>query len=118
MSSLPLLNSVLGFLMTVPHIGPVLVKVLDILLAGSVIVTPLVGVWKALVALMQSLAKVPGLTGLAALAAQLQADDSKVEGVLNQYILPIIQDLSLISVPTAPAAPVAPTAPAAPVASG
>jgi hypothetical protein len=107
MSSLPLLNSVLSFLMTIPSIGPFLVKVLDILLAASVLVTPVVGVWRAVVALAQGLGKVfPAASGL---AAQLSADDAKVEGFINGTLLPIIQDLSLISIPSNPA-PVVPVA--------
>jgi hypothetical protein len=100
MSALPFLNSVISFLMTVPTVGPVLIKVLDILLAAAAIITPLVGVWRAVVALMQAAAKVPGLGGLSNLAAKLTADDNAVEGFVNNTLLPIVQDLSLISIPS------------------
>jgi hypothetical protein len=100
MSSLPLVNSVLAFLATVPSVGPIVVKILDVIIAGSVLVTPLVAVWRAVVAALLAFSKV--FPGLANVAAKLQTDDTAVEGFLNSYVQPIVADLSIISLPAAP----------------
>jgi hypothetical protein len=95
LNPLDLLNSLLAMVATIPVAGPVLAKIAAIALIVSAVVTALIGVWHSVIKVVQAL-------GMVALAAKLQAYDDEAEGVLNKYVLPILDRLSLIKVPQKP----------------
>lgn len=111
MNPMDLLTGVLTFLAQVPYVGPVIAIIVKFALPLVAVVTAIVAVWHAVVLALQALAMVPGLQGLANLANSLKTSEDKVDGFVNTYILPALNRLSVLPLPTAaPAAPVAPSA--------
>jgi hypothetical protein len=108
MDPISIVTSVLQMAAGVPAIGKVLAVVLGALVGVSAVVTALVAIWHAAVALVTAVATIPGLSGLAALAKSMQADSAVVDADSNQ-LLSWVERLSAIPVPqTAP--PVTPPA--------
>lgn len=73
----------------------------------SGLVSGLMLLWQAVIKILQALAIIPGLSSLAALAVKLQADEQSVSSWENSFLLPILNQLSAIPVPTAAPAVVA-----------
>jgi len=113
MNPVDLIMTVLGFLGNVPFVGHYLALVIGYALPISGVITALVAVWHAVVALLGVLASVPGLSVLANVANALKTDTDAVDGFLAQWVTPILNRLSMLPLPAQPAAPAAPTNPPA-----
>lgn len=98
--NLDLLTSILTFLVNVPYIGPVIAVVVQYALPAVTVVTAFVAVWHAVVLALSALAAVPGLQGLSNLANALKTDDNAVEGFVSTWIVPILDRLSVLPLPT------------------
>jgi hypothetical protein len=99
MSIISLFTSVLSILGSIPAIGPYLAIAVQWAAAASGIITAVVALWQAVVAALKGLAAVPGLTSLATLANALSQDETAVDGFLNQYVFPVLSQLSVIPLP-------------------
>jgi hypothetical protein len=98
MDPISLIMSLVSMVSSIPAVGKILAVVLGALVGLSAVVTALVGVWHAVVAMVTALASLPGLDGLKTLAASLQADSAVVDADSNQ-LLSWIERLSALPIP-------------------
>jgi hypothetical protein len=104
MDVVSIVNFLVQLLSNIPVVGHFLAVVMPYLLSLPVVASALVGLWQAIVVCLQALSQVPGLSGLSGLAASLQADEASINSFEQNYILPILNQLSAIPLPTAPKA--------------
>lgn len=95
------LSAVIGFVLSVPVVGPILVKVLTVVLGLSAVVSAVFGVWLGAVKVLDGLAKIPGLGKLQATADKLRVVEGDAEGFFATKVLPVLNRLSLIPLPKA-----------------
>jgi len=99
------LPAILGFIAQVPVVGKyvaILVSVSVGLITG---VTAFVAMWRGIVAFIQALSLIPGLGKLSGLALKLKASEDSIDGFASNKLLPILNRLSGISLPSKPPAP-------------
>lgn len=94
-----ILQWVLTLLGSIPAVGPYLVIAMNWAVPAAGIVTALVAVWHAVILAIVALAKIPVLSSLSGLANSLTTDDTAVEGFVNTYILPVLNQLSMLPLP-------------------
>lgn len=113
-----LISGVLQMVSHLPLVGHYASVIIGAAVALSAVVTALIGVWHSIVLLAHALAQVPGLQGLQKLADALKADEDSINSYANGFLLPLLDRLSAVPLPTAPSAQPAPAsaAPAAPAA--
>jgi hypothetical protein len=112
MSGIDLIAIVFQALQSVPYVGPIIVFILGLVMPISVVLSAFCLAWQSLIAFLNALGAIPGLSFLQGVAAKLKADEAKVEGFINADIIPIIKALSAIPVPsTSSILPVAEKAP-------
>jgi hypothetical protein len=104
MSVINLLMSMIQMVSSIPSVGPILAKAVALAGLLSAAASAVVGVWHALVGVIVALSKVPGLQSLQALSEKLRMYDDQAQGVLNQYILPSLDRLSVLPLPQKPSA--------------
>lgn len=113
--TLDLIGNVLGFISQFGVVGKYVAIALGMITGLSAVITALVGMWHAVVALIKAGSTVPWVgSSLASLATTLQADSDSIDAKANQ-VLAFIAQLSMIPLPQKPAAP-APASPPAPAA--
>ena len=100
MNPMDLIFGILQFLGGIPAVGPVLATIVTYALPAVAVITALVALWHAIVVCIGALAVVPGLQGLAGLAAKLSGADLKVDGFVKTYVLPFLNRLSMLPLPT------------------
>ena len=91
--------TLVSFLASIPVVGKILAVVIPALAGVSAVVTALVMVWHAFVALLQALAMIPGLQGLQGFATSMKNDEDKVTGFAQGTLMPLLNRLSAIPVP-------------------
>jgi hypothetical protein len=102
-----ILAFIIGVVGNIPALGPVLVIIVKVAAIGSGLATAFVALWHSIVGFMQALAvQFPSL-GSAANSMSHAGDGA--ESFLGKYVLPILNQLSVIPVPVVkpPAPPVA-----------
>ena len=103
MQILQLILSLISSFASVPVVGKILAEVVGAEGGLILVVNALTALWAAVVAVLQGLAKIPGLSGLASLASALSADYTAVNSWEQGILLPILQQISAVSIPVAPA---------------
>lgn len=98
MDAVSVIVGLLNMVAAIPVIGKVLAVVLSALVGVSALVTAVVGIWHGVVAAIQAMASIPGLSGLSGVANSLKAANAVVEADSSQ-LLSWIQQLSAISIP-------------------
>ena len=98
-SVLSVVSMAISYLLGIPAIGKYLALGLSVVVALGAVVTAVVGAWHGIVILLQALASIPGLSGLAGVAASMKVDEGKITDFSNSKILPIINRLSAIPIP-------------------
>ena len=93
------LNLVLGFLVTVPVVGPVLVKVLGFTLAASAVATALFAVWQAVVKTLKAIGLIPGLGAVDAMAEKLKVSEEGASGFWTTKVLPVLDYIAHLPMP-------------------
>lgn len=99
LNPIDLIMSLLAAIGSIPAVGPVLAKAIAVAAIILPAATAIVAVWHSLIGLVVSLSKVPGLSSLQGVADKLNVWDQEAEGVLNQYVLPLLNRLSALPVP-------------------
>jgi len=102
-----ILGPILKILMALPVIGPwlsgVVAYIVPLALGLVAVATAFVAFWHGLVALVAALASVPGLGFLKPLADWLKVEDDKVGGFITGVVIPFLNGISIIDVPSKPA---------------
>ena len=107
-----LLQSLAGSNSTVAHYLGIVVSVSII---ASLALNSLTGLWNAVVLFLNQMSAAPGCAFMAKWAATLQEDAKAVESFESGFLLPLLNSIVLIKLPTAPLSPAAPAQPVAPV---
>lgn len=94
-----LLPMLVGLMSAIPVVGGILAKIIMIAAPLTVAVTALVALWHALVVFVSALAVMPGLEGLKTISEKLKASEEQATGFVHNYILPILNRLSMIPIP-------------------
>ena len=113
MNLMNLLPTILAMLAAIPAVGPILAKIVSVAAPVSAGVTALVACWHAVVVALAGLAHVPGLSKLQGAADFFKTTEDKIASFEHGWLMPILDQLSMIPLPTVVAAPAAPVAPAA-----
>lgn len=98
-SILNVVQMLVGYFGSIPAIGKYIAMALGLILSLGAVATAIVGMWHAVVVLLQALAGVPGLQGLMGVANSLKVQEDKLKDFENNKILPILNRLSAISLP-------------------
>lgn len=93
------MEMLIQFAMSIPTVGPYIVLVMKVLLGMSAVVTAIVALAHAAIAVLKALSLIPGLAFLDAAAEKLKAKSEAAEGFYMTKIHPILNRLSLIPIP-------------------
>lgn len=98
-----IISIILGLLPMVASygaVGKILATIIAVAGGLSGVVTALVAMWHALVLVLQALSILPGLSSLASLAQALAADEAKITSFSQGTLLPLLNRLSAVQLPT------------------
>lgn len=94
-----LINTLITLISSISGVGPILAKIIPIILVASGIISGVIAAWHGLNGLILGLSKIPGLSVLSGIAVKVQSLDDEAEGFLNKWVIPILNRLSLIPIP-------------------
>lgn len=106
MSFASIVTFIVGILQGIPFLGPILAVIITYAMPVAGIVSAIVALWHGVVLALQALALIPAFSGLKNVATALQTDENAAETFINKWVLPLLDQLSLIPLPSVPAAPV------------
>jgi hypothetical protein len=100
MAILQMLISLISSLGSIPAVGKILAEVVGAVGGVILLVNGLMAVWAGLVQVLNGLAKIPGIGGVFASAANaLSVDYNSVNTWEQGVLLPLLQQISAINVP-------------------
>lgn len=106
MSFASIVSFIISILQGIPVLGPVLAVIISYAMPVAGIVSAIVALWHGVVLALQALALIPAFKGLSSVATALQTDENAADSFINTWVTPVLDQLSMIPLPSVPAAPV------------